>query len=1153
MTENKHNVKIKKEIEPKGNQDVMILVYKKIQFFSDVIQKTIVHVQSNKVFDLLGIVEVNACVERIMAINKQINSIGESTYSLLEKENKILAPHGGLKSAHFAPHGGKAPVNPIFAPHGGKAPVNPIFAPLFSKVDFSKVDFSKLDFSKVDLSKAAPDDLIDYLQNINNELSSLLKIYGTDSIEDLLLICFGNNNNFTQTDDELHKFELLKKYFHPTGYKIVGKKDDGKSKKCNDETIDEHTKNLDCFDVLSSYKQFHMRVYGLKVYIYNSTLKKGLIVYGIIDDVIVDLLNSPYMIIHKKDIKENLPPEPDFQDETFDNFLKTFSLKDYMINSSRSDVYNKYIGYLSQNKATHQKQISTVVKDFITDDLFSKRNTLIYLLIKSSSHENQYLAYLLYDLLSNETNGGGDIDTQEQTVLFDSFTWYTRQFFKQAMKKTIQYTNDLSNFDINKIPLEQQICLMNVSDSVKEKAMMKLKELKSKSEDSGSKARQYLDGLLKVPFGVYKREPILNIMGVIKKQFIDFYKTHKIEDKFPSIPVKDNYTSVEIFKYLKYIINNDKTIINDLDNFLISIQGMSKQALASIVGKVNCIRVKYNMPPIKLTIKRAIQLAELSNFLDAECRKPENITLLKDTHYIFCNKDILHDIEPIQVNIAKLTEYTTNMALILDKSVYGHKRAKQQIQCVIGQWINTSNDNTCGHVLGFEGNPGVGKTTLAKGLAKCLTDENGVPRPLALLAVGGDSNAATLVGHSFTYVGSTWGRLVQILIDNKCMNPIIVIDEPDKISKTEHGKEISGIFTHLLDPSQNKDFQDKYFTGVPFDFSQVLFILSYNDPSLIDKIMLDRVHRIKFDSLSPDDKLVITKQHLLPEIYTNIGLEGMVHFPDETIQLIVKDYTLEPGVRKLKEALFEIVGQLNLDILKNTNNDLELPIVITTDDVKKKYFKEKREIIPFKIHNMSRVGVINALWANDMDDGGVLELQVSFIPSSQFLGVTLTGSMGDVMKQSVSVSLTNAWNLTPSKRQQELIKQFNNPKGNCVFGLHINCPDISTNKDGPSATTAFTVVIYSLFNNIKIKNYVGITGETSFDYILSEIGGLEHKIIKSIPSGITEFIFPEKNRRDFDKIMDKYANNEIIKGIKFHCVNDIQTVFDLILDNPNHL
>lgn len=117
-----------------------------------------------------------------------------------------------------------------------------------------------------------------------------------------------------------------------------------------------------------------------------------------------------------------------------------------------------------------------------------------------------------------------------------------------------------------------------------------------------------------------------------------------------------------------------------------------------------------------------------------------------------------------------------------------------------------------------------------------------------------------------------------------------------------------------------------------------------------------------------------------------------------------------------------------------------------------------------------------------------------------------------------------------------------------MYGLHIHCPDISTGKDGPSATTAFTVLLYSLFNNLKIKNYFGITGETSFDYQLTAIGGLEHKIIHSIPSGVTEFIFPEENKRDFEKLMEKYKDKEIIKGIKFHCIQTIEEVFDLILE-----
>jgi ATP-dependent Lon protease len=225
-----------------------------------------------------------------------------------------------------------------------------------------------------------------------------------------------------------------------------------------------------------------------------------------------------------------------------------------------------------------------------------------------------------------------------------------------------------------------------------------------------------------------------------------------------------------------------------------------------------------------------------------------------------------------------------------------------------------------------------------------------------------------------------------------------------------------------------------------------------------------------------------------------------------------------------------------------------LPIQITIDDIKENYFKDKRNVKLHKIHTISQVGVINALWANDLGQGGVLPLQVSFIPAGKFLDLTLTGSLGDVMKESIKVSLTNAWNLTSESVQNELIKKYNNPSKNNVYGLHIHCPSISTKKDGPSATTAFTVILYSLFNNIKIKNYFGITGETSFDHVLTEIGGLREKIIHSIPSGITEFIYPKENEYDFKKIMDVYKDSDIIKGIKFHCIEKIEDVLDLILE-----
>jgi ATP-dependent Lon protease len=380
------------------------------------------------------------------------------------------------------------------------------------------------------------------------------------------------------------------------------------------------------------------------------------------------------------------------------------------------------------------------------------------------------------------------------------------------------------------------------------------------------------------------------------------------------------------------------------------------------------------------------------------------------------------------------------------------------------------------------------------------------------------------------------------------MNPIIFIDEVDKISRTEHGKEIVGILTHLLDPAQNDCFQDKYFTGIDLDLSKALFILSYNDVELIDKILLDRVHRIKFDSLSLEDKLTICNSHILPEVYKKMGLEDTIYFSDEVLKFIIDEYTAESGVRKLKEILFEIVGEINLDLFKHTDKDFDLPIQISIDDIKTKYFKDKRPTKIYKIHNESKVGVINALWANQIGQGGVLPIQASFIPSNKFLDLVLTGSMGDIMKESINVSLTNAWNLTSSERQKYLIEKFNNIKNNTICGIHIHCPDISTKKDGPSATTAFTVLIYSLLNDIKIKNYFGITGETHFGLFLTEIGGLREKLINSIKSGIKEFIFPKENQRDFDKIMEKYKDNKIIEGIRFHSIEHIDEALNLLLD-----
>lgn len=1008
-----------------------------------------------------------------------------------------------------------------------------------SCVDSLKILSNKICHINKLLLQNNKDVVLSELQTLNNDFALLIKTYGTLHLDDLLKVCLGENKITISLAQDVSKLLLLKKYFRPLGYSVL-----------INNSVD--TTPLSCYDIDMNTEEFHAKIHGIQICVYSNVLNKTLVIHGIIDNILVDILNDDYITTRHADILACLICQPIHNSSVITNFVGSLTLKDYLITTTANDLRNRLCGYENKYNLIKKSHMSVTVKEFIKDNLYNKHYTLLILLVHSHVKENMYLAYLLYDLISNDSNGS--VDTNEQILLFDNFPWGIKKHFNEAMKKTVQYTTELSKGDLTKIPIEQQICLLNVSDIVKEKAMMKLKEVKAKNEDSGTKARQYLDGLLKIPFTILRKEPILDQMNHIRHDIQNIYNVRKLQ----SLHSNPSLNAIEIYQCVEHLKSLSTSSLGDnYDTLKQALTTGNKISLIKNISIINNILVKHNFTNLRITFKTLDNKNTLVNkIVDmfAHFLITSNKPLLDELILSFqsvASKPVVlntdpNDIQLVEDKLHAICTYMTGVRNTLDNVVYGHTNAKKQLERIIGQWINGNGQES--HVIGFEGNPGVGKTTLAKGLANCLKDEHGNSRPFSLIAIGGDSNASSLIGHSYTYVGSTWGQIVQILMDTKCMNPIILIDEIDKVSKTEHGKEIIGVLTHLLDPSQNKSFQDKYFTGIDLDISRVLFVLSYNDPHSIDKILLDRVHRIKFESLSVEDKIIISNKHLLPELYAKIGLDGAIHFSDAVLKFIIEEYTLEPGVRKLKEKLFEIVGEINLNILNGKLNNAKLPIPITIDDVKHKYFKESREVKIQKIHAKSEVGVINALWANELLQGGVLPLQVSFIPSNKFLDLTLTGSLGDVMRESISVSLTNAWNLTSYEKQQEIMGKYNNPATNNVFGLHVHCPDISTKKDGPSATTAFTVIIYSLFNNIKIKNNFGITGETSFNYCLTEIGGLREKIIHSIPAGVTEFIYPVENQRDFDKIMEKYKDYDIMKGIKFHPASTIQQVFDLIFD-----
>ena len=289
--------------------------------------------------------------------------------------------------------------------------------------------------------------------------------------------------------------------------------------------------------------------------------------------------------------------------------------------------------------------------------------------------------------------------------------------------------------------------------------------------------------------------------------------------------------------------------------------------------------------------------------------------------------------------IDKCHEFMSNAKSILDKCVYGLDDAKLQILQMVGQWI--ANPDAMGTSIAIKGPPGTGKTTLVKdGISKILG------REFVFIPLGGASDASYLEGHSYTYEGSVWGKIVQSLMDCQSMNPVFYFDELDKLSETPKGEEIAGILTHLTDTSQNSQFHDKYFSEMDFDLSKCLFIFSYNDESKVNPILRDRMYRIMTQGYDSKEKIVIAKQYMLPKIREQVNFQPEdIIIPDDTIRYIVGAKHLtqeEAGVRNMKRCLEIIYTKLNLFRLmkpeenifsKDIKMEVKFPITVTNKEV----------------------------------------------------------------------------------------------------------------------------------------------------------------------------------------------------------------------------
>lgn len=805
------------------------------------------------------------------------------------------------------------------------------------------------------------------------------------------------------------------------------------------------------------------------------------------------------------------------------------------------------------------KTISTLVKDFLSSPLHVQRDVLTLFLLTEHDSDTQYLAYLMYDMISQESYLLKPQPLAEE--IYNHLHWMVRKRFRVVIENISQYKKQLSNFTETNINYESRILLLKACDSVKKKAMEKLKEVQSKNgNDTNHKAQQYLDGILRVPFGIYQREYMFSFLSKFRERLY-IYCT-----QYCSSIQNANNTLFLLHEQMKH----DKQTItfHKIDNFLsdateqqmettfcetdklVLLQGYWDQCTGTQIHKyVTLLKKRVGQPKLIYEYKQKKRHVQLKHKVDQKMvfLPKESIA---NTLYMYCKYAQQHNATAWGAILTTLPDnsvskehkihtqldkqlsvfhkewisfkdetkmYMNNVDDILAKSVYGHAKAKRSIKQVIAQWIT---GELKGYCFGFEGPPGTGKTSLAKnGISKCLVDINGEKRPFAFIALGGSSNGSTLEGHSYTYVGSTWGRIVDILMESECMNPIIYIDELDKISRTEHGRELIGILTHMTDSTQNSEFMDKYFAGIRIDLSRVLFIFSYNDPDLLDPILRDRIHVVKFSPLKQADKHEVCKLHLIPEILRTIGLStGDIVFPPDVIDYIIDNYTAEGGVRRLKEKLFEISRDLNIRHMVD-QDDYQFPYTVSTDFLKNDLFVEHPILHTKCILNQPRVGLVNGMYASSLGVGGITIIECFVVPKSSFLALELTGKQGDVMKESMSVAKTVAWNLLTDATKNDL---YAKSKENS-FGLHIHCPDGGTPKDGPSAGTAITICILSSLLGLAVDNTVAITGEIDLNGQVCQIGGLDTKIRGAKKAGVQKVLFPKTNAHDLQSIKKHYS------------------------------
>lgn len=435
---------------------------------------------------------------------------------------------------------------------------------------------------------------------------------------------------------------------------------------------------------------------------------------------------------------------------------------------------------------------------------------------------------------------------------------------------------------------------------------------------------------------------------------------------------------------------------------------------------------------------------------------------------------------------------------ILDKDHFGLNDVKDRITEALAVLKRSS--ELAGQIICLAGPPGVGKTSIVKSLAKSMN------REYVRIALGGVHDEAEIRGHRRTYIGAMAGRITEALISAKTMNPIILLDEIDKVGSDYKGDPASALL-EALDPEQNSTFNDHYI-DFPLDLSKVLFITTANDTSLISAPLYDRMEIIELSSYSPDEKFNIAKKHLIKKEILKHGLTpAQLKISDSALHKIIKSYTREAGVRGLEKQIATLCRKACMELESGKQclriNEKNLSKYLGTE-------KYDEDIIP----SSNQIGVVNGL-AWTQVGGTMLPIEVSALNGTG--KIELTGNLGDVMKESAKIAV--------SFIRSQADKYFLDSDFYKTKDIHIHAPEGAIPKDGPSAGLAITTAILSELSGIPIKHNIAMTGEISLKGNALAIGGLKEKSMAAYKAGCDTIIIPKDNLKDLTKISDEVKNN----------------------------